>query len=277
MTKRVETFPLNFDAPMWSIEEAVPWIFFGDMREHPSWSELTTLAVGYAAGEVDDRRLSRTQSESCACLQQHLRMLGVISRGSFFTPLIWCRLAIQFWLEHGGHQKIFTTAMTRWVIEKNKGGMAFVSYKNSSHPNGREIPMEAFLFGVIEMSALLKSEWFYLCRSRKDNQNAEAESTGNRSAESQVGSNLLAAVKSAVQELSNGKQGKALFLRKPDPATGKFRFIGLREELCDAIYAISADISGKRLLKNGRYQKAYAKNSVIKAISKIAICRRSWA
>ena len=277
MTNQPKIFPLNFDAPMWSVEEAVPWIFFGDSSEHSLWSEVTRIAVGYVVGEVDDRELSKSQSEAYANLQRHIRMLGDLSRSTSFPPVVWCRLAVQFWLKHGGRQKVFTSAMTRWVIVMNRGGIAFVSYVSGDNKNGREMPLEAFLLDNIEESELLKNNWSYRHQSGKSNQQTKTESTGGRSDESQVGSKLLSAVKVAVQKLFDDKRGGKLFLRKPDPATGKFRFIGLREELYEEIHGISPNFRGKRLLNNGRYQKGYAKGVVIKAISKVAICRRSWA
>lgn len=277
MTNRAEKFPLNFDARTWSIEEAVPWIFFGDSSEDQSWSQTTELAVGYVAAEVDDRKVSRSQSADFAPLQRHLRMLGVLTRDTSFTPLIWCRVAIQFWLKHGGRQEKFISAMTQWVETKNKGSVAVVNYKNVDHPNGREIPFEVFLLGNIGSFELLKAEWVSRSLSGKSATQVKEKSTSKRSAESQVGSNLLSAVKAAVQDLKNSRQGRKKFLKTPDPATGRFRFIGLRAELYEAIHAISPDISRKRLLKNGKTKKAYAQSSVIKAISTVAICRRSWA
>lgn len=276
MSNKEEKFPLNFDAPTWSIEEAVPWIFFGDRSKEQSWSQVTKLAIGYVAGEVDDRTVSRSQSASLADLQRHLRVLGVLSRNTSFTPLIWCRVAIQFWLKNGGRQQKFISAMIHWANAKNKSNVVAVNYKDIDCQNDQEISFEVFLFGKIASSELLKVKWVSKSLSSKSATQAKARSTKKRSAESQVGSNLLAAVKVAIQNLKDGKQSRKMFLRTPDPATGKFRFIGLREELYEAIYAISADISRKRLLKNGKYKESYSEFSVIKAISKVAICRRSW-
>lgn len=276
MTAKPKKFPLNFDAPSWSIEEAVPWIFFGDSCEEQTWEQVTKLAVGYVAGEVDDGRLPRNQSAAFAAIQRHIRMLGVLSRGTGFSPLIWCRMAIQFWLKHGGRQQKFISAMTRWVRARSKDGMALVSYTNDDHPDGQEIPLEVFLFGTIEARSLLNNAWAYQSSSANSSATSKSKSPRKRSAESQVGSNLLAAVKVAVQNWKNDKQGEKLFLRKPDPVTGKSRFIGTRDELYEEICQISPDISGQRLLKNGQQKKRYSKGSVTKAISMVAICRRSW-
>lgn len=276
MTAKPKKFPLNFDAPSWSIEEAVPWIFFGDSCEEQSWEQVTKLAIGYVAGEVDDGRLPRNQSAAFAAIQRHLRMLGVLSRGTGFSPLIWCRMAIQFWLEHGGCQQKFISAMTRWVNAKSKGDVAVVRYANDDHPSGQEIPLEIFLFGTIEPCSLLNNAWAYQSSSDDSSATSKSNSPRKRSAESQVGSNLLATVKVAVQNWKNDKQGEKLFLRRPDPVTGKFRFIGTREELYDEILAFSPGLSGKRQLKNGQKKEPYSKASVTKAISMVAICRRSW-
>lgn len=277
MSDKEEKFPLNFDATTWSIEEAVPWIFFGDASVEHSWPEVTKLAVGYVVGEVDDGRLSRHQSEVFSGLQKHLRKLGVLQRDTAITPLVWCRVAIQFWLEHGGRQRKFVSAMTRWVQAKNKGGVAMVRYTNQKYPSGREIPLDVFLFRNIDDTTFLNTELKYPSLGTKTAKQAKAKSTDKRSAESQVGSNLIAAVKLAVQESKNGRQGRKNFLRTSDPVTGKFRFIGSREDLFAEIHAISPDIRRERLMKNGETKEAYKKDSVIRAISKVAICRLSWA
>ena len=276
MTAKPKKFPLNFDAPTWSIEEAVPWIFFGDSCEEQSWGQVTKLAVGYVAGEVDDGCLKKNQSEAFAAIQKPLRALGVLSRGTGFSSLIWCRIAIQFWLEHGGRQQKFISAMTRWVKAKSKGGVAVVRYTNDDHPDGQEMPLEVFLFDTIDDSTILKTEWGYRNLSANATTTPKTKLPAKRSAESQVGSNLLAAVKVAVQNLKNGRRGENLFLRKSDPVSGKLRFIGTREDLYQGIYKISTDISGMRHLNKGQQKERYSKASVIKAISIVAICRRSW-
>lgn len=281
MSDKEEKFPLNFDDKTWSVAEAVPWIFFGDGSAEQSWSEVTKLAVGYVVGEVDDGRLSRRQSAALSGLQTCLRNLGVLQRDTAIAPLLWCRIAIQFWLEHGGRQRKFVSAMTRWVKAKNRNGIAMVSYTNARNPNGREVPLEVFMFGTIDDAELFKTEWKYSAQSTPLSNQAKvktkAKSTEKRSAESQVGSNLLAAVRLAVQELKNNRQSRKMFLRTADPDMGKFRFIGSREDLYAEILAISPDIRRKRQLKNGMTKKAYAESSVIKAISRVAICRLSWA
>ena len=80
MSNKKERFPLNFDAPTWSVAEAVPWIFFGDISEMPSWSKMTKFAVGYVVGEEDDCGLSTNQSTAYTALQDALRVLGVVGQ-----------------------------------------------------------------------------------------------------------------------------------------------------------------------------------------------------
>lgn len=282
MNDKEEKFPLNFDDKTWSVEEAVPWIFLGNGSKSSSSSKRTKFIVGYVLGEEDDRELRPAETKAYSDLQEALRShLGTLSRGSSFPPLVWCRAAIQIWLKDGGYQQTFIAAMTRWVRAKSRNDAAMVTYTNAKNPNGREVPLEVFMFGSIDGTELCKTEWKYSAQTAPLSKQPKAKTNTNsiekRSAESQVGSNLLAAVRLAVQELKNDRQGRKMFLRTADPDTEKFRFIGAREDLYTQIISISPDIGRKRILKNGKTKKAYAESSVIKAISRVAICRLSWA
>ena len=276
VTNKSRSFPLDFDDKHWSVEEALPWVFFGDFNAEKTWADRTQYAVSYVVAEADDRTPSIYSCEHIKQLQKSLRACGIVRRNSTFTPLVWCRLAVQFWLANGYGQEVFTSAMTCWVKRKNRGGVAFVSYKCADSSKRRRIPLEAFLFGCPEFPDFLNAKWLYLHIADVQLPKAKSKKKVGRSDEHQVGKNLIGTVKKYVAELAINKRGKSFFLRDPDPQTGKFRYTGLRDELYDAICRIGPDIRGTSQLENGRNQKAYAKSSVIKAISKVVICRRSW-
>lgn len=283
MTKLSKSFTLSFDAPHWSTEEAVPCIFFGDL-DVADPQLVAQEIVKYVVNENEGAALKAqigNQFQMVVALQMILiRLLpsgATPSRKNGYHPLVWCRLAVQFWLKYGGRQESFLSTMTQWIKANNKGGVAFVSYKCNGISTRRKIPLGAFLFGGAELPDLVQTEWLYKRRSVNHLPKGKSKPRGGRSDENQVGSNLLGAVKNAVAELAKNKRGKMLFLRTPDPATGKFRYKGLRGELYANVCTISPDISGERQLKNKRKSKAYAESAVLKAISKVVICRRSWA
>lgn len=285
VTKGASPFLLNFDDSDWSFEDAVPAIFLSDCdpaqcrRLSP---DMISFLLNEGGGNALAAELGKKRVELIDALHSYL--MNVIFRPSLpdrkkaHPPIIWCRIATQFWLINGGRQESFMSAMTNWIRKKNKWGTAYVRGRSQSGGKSSRMPLEAFLFGGSELPDLITTDWAYKHRSGTHNQKPKAKSklAGNRSDEDQVGSHLLPAVQNAVQKLSNDPNGRKLFLHKPDPKTGKFRYKGLRDELYDAIYEMSSDISSKRQLKNGQYQKPYAKGSVKKAISKVAICRRAW-
>ena len=279
MTTGSKLFPLNFDEPYWAIEDALRWVFLGSFDV-----PVSTLIVKYLVNEDEGRSLKPLVGNGYGYVEKLQKFLIVqLFRGSIpnrmdkFSPLVWCRLAVQFWMEYGGSQSAFTSAMTQWVKYKNRGGVAFISYRYNENTKRRKIPLEAFLFGGSELPDLIQTEWLYKYRSDAQLPKAILKTPSSRSDENQVGTNLLGAVKNAIAELVRGKRGKSFPFRKPDPETGKYRYKGLRGELYDELYQISPEFSEGQQLKDGRIRKPYAKSAVLKAISKVAICRRSWA
>ncbi|RKT63096.1 hypothetical protein DFR40_0146 [Azonexus fungiphilus] len=275
MANKSKVFPLDFDAQEWTLEAALPWVFFGDFRDKESWTDLTDFAIKFMVGDVDERSNSIHLKPYTRELQKHFREHGVMRRHTAFSPLVWCRLAIQFWLKLGGRQEAFMSAMTKWVRKQNKGGMAFVVYRCASTGKKRRMPMEAFLFGR-ELPDLMSTEWEYKQKAVSSPKlNGKSLCKGARIDEDKVGANLLGALRSAVADLAKGTRNKSSLLRRLDPETGKYRYRGGREDLLGEVCLQEDGAKGKWRFKNGG-GGPYATSALLKAVSMVAICRKSW-
>ena len=128
-------FPLDFNATVWSVEVAAPWIFFGDWcvaQTTNKNSALIHIANQFVHGTSigAEKILSRQITQQIETLAAYVkRRLGALSESTAFPPLVWCRLAIQFWLEAGGQQKLVLIGYASWIIKKNRACPVFVFYE----------------------------------------------------------------------------------------------------------------------------------------------------
>ncbi|QRM20740.1 hypothetical protein GBK02_15835 [Dechloromonas sp. TW-R-39-2] len=277
MAKISKVFPLDFNAQEWTVEEALPWVFFGDDSGKGIWKEQAEFNVQFVVGEADERSNNIHLKTCTRRLQKYFREHGEVRRCTAFSPLVWCRLAIQFWLMLGGRQEAFMSAMTDWIKTKNKGGKAFVAYCCATTGKKGRMPMEAFLFGGDELPDLKATEWKYKQKAATlPPHKVESQRSKVRTDEDQVGANILVAVKHAVSEVIGKKRGESLYLRGTDKKTGKKRYRGTKYDLLEEICPAGKDSGGRWRLANGNGISLYAESTLMKAISKVAICRKSW-
>lgn len=284
MAKTSTDFLLNFNDSHWSFEDAVPAIFLGDweadQRKRLS-PDLILVLLNEGEGRALGAALPKERLEGIAALHDFLINKifkpSLPSRERSLSPIIWCRIAIQFWLMHGGRQEIFVSAMTRWIKSKHKEGAAYVVYRSANEERRKKIPMEAFLFGGVRLPPLLETEWEYKhTRNSQQQPKQQNKKGGKRSDKDQVGAHLLSAVKHAVSEVIGKKRGESLYLRSTDKETGKHRYRGTKYDLLEEICPAGKDSGGRWRLANGNGISLYAESTLMKAISKVAICRKSW-
>lgn len=170
MTAGIESkFPLDFNYEVWTVEKAIPWIFFGDWHvDEPNnrtvaHKHIANLFV-HGSSIHAERIISSEKRRLVEDLSIYLkRRLGPLDATSAFSPLAWCRLAIQYWLHMGRGQGLFLNAYVNWVIEKNNGGPAFVIYEesdvNSALSRKKKMLLDAFLFGEVKDSLIKSAKW----------------------------------------------------------------------------------------------------------------------
>lgn len=252
MAKISKDFPLDFNAQEWTVEEALPWVFFGDYWNNDNWTDLSEFTLRFVVGEADERSALRYLTEDTRALQKHFREHGVMRRQTSFSPLVWCRLAIQLWLKRGGRQETFMLAMSEWIRKKNKGGAAYVFYRHPNTGKNRKMSMDAFLFAGSELPDLQKTQWKYKQKAATlPPPKVESQRSEGRTDENQVGANLLAAVKVAVADLVESKRNKSSLLRGPGPNSERCRFRGRREDLLNEICRKEPSAKGKWTFRNG--------------------------
>lgn len=273
MSNVVKPFPLNFDDDYWRIEEAVPFIFFGDLALNKQESEEI---VKYVSNEIEEGSLLKERGNQFRLiepLQQYLIRLvperSIIDRKMSYSPLVWCRIAVQFWLTYGGRQKKFTLAMTQWIKNKNKLGRGFVFYDSKpDNVGGRsknKMPLEIFFFDNIDINDTVDKN--YRLKSVKPKvatPQIKPPKSSKRSIENSIGKNVLDFVKDLVWEAAKDRSIRNL-RRRPDPDTQRYRYTGSRSDLYDVLCAIDPQC------------EKYAKTVIFKAISQVATCRKYWS
>ena len=273
MTNREKNFPLNFNANYWSIEEAVPYIFFGDLTPNEKVSEEI---VRYVSNEIEETSLIKQWDNEVyliELLQPYLiRLLPeelVMDRKIYYPPVVWCRIAVQFWLEHGSRQQTFIAAMTQWIKSKNQSGQVFVFYDvKPDNIGGRtkgKMLLEVFLFGAIDIKdAENKNYRLNLAKTKEAVSQVKQPKSSKRSIQNSIGRNALAYVENLVKEAAESRSIRELH-RKPDPNTQLYGYTGSRLDLYEALCALHPQCKTR-----------YAKTVVIKAISQVAMCRKYW-
>lgn len=271
-TQDVLSFPLNFDAKQWAVEDAVPWIFFWE-EANSSFQSISTSVVPYLmnhdVGQSLRSQFGKDRFAAIENLQRHL--INLLFRNSTpkpkrgFPPIIWCRVALQYWLNNGGGNEIFLAAMTRWAGNKSKQSPIFVFYDREGSKKKNRVSLVEFLFVDIDIATgNLKN--FRLRRVKQDSPTTKSSPPidSNRSTENSIGRNAISFVRELIEKAAGDRTISNLRSRR-DPTTQKFRYTGTRSELYDDLCRI-----------NDRCATRYRKGVVIKAISLNAKCRKHW-
>lgn len=272
VTKGTNVFPLNFDHSRWAVEEALPWIFFGDLDEITQ-TQVFVRALKYIMNEDDGEAFkTRHPKEFTLAVSLHKflmsnRLQGAIpSRKDCYAPIIWCRFAVQFWLQYGGRQKFFTSAMTDWFERENNKGISFVFYEinRSGSPVKNIILLEKFLFGEVDIR-IGELNSFRLIKNHQEavTSNSKSSLKPIRSIKNSIGNNALAFVRDIIRDAAQDRSIRKL-QRKLDPATQRYRYTGSRQDLY------------KDLCDYKQSTTRYKLSVVIKAISQVAQCRQYW-
>jgi len=273
-TKRSESFPLNFDEASWTIEIAVPLIFFGDFDE-PERQRLSQSAIQFLVNEVGTT-VFKTQYPPLNLIAEelHKELIALRKRGAIadrtegYAPLVWCRLAVQLWLEYGIRQKSFMNPMLHWIKTKCKDGPPLV--KCNLDRNGirktQKIPLTVFLFEDInEANRAPKNPILTISKQHAIVRPLKSTNKSNTKISTSIGKNALDLVLNLVS--TTAKKGEIKNLKaRFDPIHNRFQYIGLRSDLYH-------DLNNLYPEKMGRYKKSV----LIKAISQAAICRKYFA
>jgi hypothetical protein len=193
---------------------------------------------------------------------------SVLSRKSEFSPLVWCRLAVQFWMIYGGRQNAFLSSMTKWIKDKNKKSSAFVFYEtNIGEPLVTvKLPLSVFLLDDFDIHNV--SAGGYRLKNIKQlpdrSSSVKPKSSPKRSRQSSIGTNAITFVKDLIQKAAKDPTITNL-KKKPDPTTQLYRYTGRRIDLYGELCDFDQELRTK-----------YKQSVVIKAISLLAKCRKYW-
>ena len=123
---RMKSQTLNFDEDDWACERALSEIFLRDLEQRGPGSFCEKI-IKYILNEADASSIhghSHLQLKMARALKNYLEDVfpeKALARGKKYSPIVWCRVATQFWLQFGGRQGEFMSQMTDWLQKKYRG------------------------------------------------------------------------------------------------------------------------------------------------------------
>lgn len=278
IVKKTGVAGLDFDADAWSCEKALPEIFLSDL-DHDGPRSLCEKIVKYLLNEADVPSIEKdSHLWPVRKLKAYLGKIFLeteLVRGEKYSPIVWCRVAIQFWLSAGGRQAVFMAGMTEWLGDQYWGSYPVVEPQQRADAERYQVPVEVFLFAA-KLRCPLSSGWQLKSEMSMGMRRILKKKVPVRTKEDEVGRNLLATVRAAVKALRTDWRTRKHFVTGLDVKTGKVRFRGRRDDLYDLISRRHDEIGVVPGRKENDSITRYKKSTVIRAISTLAICRRSW-
>jgi len=278
--KRTKSQTLNFDEDEWSCERALSEIFLWDLEQRGPGS-LCEKIVKYLLNEADASSIhghTHLHLKMARALRGYLESVfpeKALARGKKHPPIVWCRVATQFWLQFGGRQAEFMSQMTEWLRKKYRGGCSVVEPQRRANSVRYQLPVNVFLFAD-ELRCPLSSGWQLNSKVTRGPRGILKKKDPVRTKEDEVGRNLLATVRAAVEALRTDWRTRKHFVTGLDAKTGKVRFRGRRDDLYDLISRNYDEVGVVPGRGKDESKKRYTKSTVIRSISELAICRRSW-
>lgn len=275
------TFPLDFNATSWTIEEALRWVFLGSLASGDS--KERERAVAYVLtrleGEKPDKSVGlsietkKIVDDVLSFLQQFRQTL---SGSGELEPVVWSRLATQYWLEYGGCYRPFMSAMGTWLDDLGDSTVRVAPRRkprsvdrpgtgSARRRKPKQVAIASFLldpFPTGHYGGRLVS--VTSADKRTETQSPPQAINREERLKKMLGTNLYGSVKQVIEDaIASGSIPKLRAQR--DPKTGRFPYTGRHQDLCVAIF--------------GRYEKelkAYAPSSRDRAIRAFVVSRRSW-
>ncbi len=266
---------LDFNANTWPVSVAITRVFFADLYLN---NKLDAEAVAeyfeffLTGDDVLRKSPPRDHAKVIELLSKHLKTYSTtFDATTELSPLTWSRVAIDFWLSIGGRQQSFIDAFSRWAFESTKKWPCWVvpqkkKTKTRKHGNNTiEFPLDVFLLASIDKASIVGQQWRLDIRelpllNSPSHQNIRSKNN----IEDIVGANAYALIKTSIIEAAANRIFKNIS-KKTIPETNKFRYTGQRRDLLDELKKFNPEI------------KKYSDSVVIKAISRLATCRVSWA
>lgn len=271
--KQTQVFPLNFNAESWALDEVVCWVFFGSTPTPDSleWIKATKSVIGKITGAESAKTvlLPLTTKEKTESLLAFFRRLSSDWKSNLeLPPVVWSRLAIQYWLTHGGRQDLFMKEFLSWL--KNASNVVVqiepvsLDGKNISGEKLKEVELSAFIFNSVNLKKCIQRRVSLKSIGYGKSGKVAVSKSGAKSVEEKLGSGLFRCVKWIIEDAIQSRSIANLSSRL-DPKSGRYQFTGRHGDLCKDIFR--------------QYQeetKQYSESTIERAVRELVASRRSW-
>ena len=271
--KQTQAFPLDFNAKSWTLEEAVCSVFFGSTptRRSLEWVRVTKFILAKLANSdvLPNGSPSQPTMKTAISLLRFLRRLSTDWKSDLeLPPVVWSRLAIQYWLLHGGRQELFMKSFVSWL--KNSENIVVVMESVSlggqtiEGAQIREVGLPVFLFDPTNLKRVIQRRVILKAIRRGKSGGGAVTKGGEDAIEKMLGVGLYRCVKGIVEDaIQSG--GISNLSSKRDPKSGRYQFTGRHVDLYKDIC---------RQYKKETEQ--YSRSTLSRAIRALVAPRRSW-
>lgn len=270
--KQEQVFPLDFNAESWTLEEAVRYVFFGDYpaSESGEWA----WATEHVLAKLTDADLpGEDESNSLLAKKRAIELIKFLhplvskwQMGWSYSPMVWSRVAIQYWLKKGGCQKRFLNKLVSWLYTTRRNvwlvESIFPAGKMINGGRAKEVDAAIYLLGAFDINKAIYQ------KTEKKTKSSIAKKSRKKldfdALKAKFGPNACECVKSIVEDAISS--GNILNLTsRLDPETGRYQFTGRHPDLLnDVCRQYSEEID------------PYARSTVDRVLRGLVASRRSW-
>ncbi len=272
--KQTQVFPLDFNAESWTLEEAVRHVFFCDYLA--SASGEGALATEHVLAKLKDADLPEEGHDDGISFLAKKRAVNLIkflqplfSKSQMdcsYSPMVWSRLAIQYWLKNGGCQNRFMNKLVSWLNKtRNSSWLVESIFPEGKATNGgrvKEVDAAVYLLGNFDINKTIHQKTKKIANGSiaiKSRKKIDFDKL-----KAKFGPNVCECVKSVVEDaLQRGNISN--LTSRLDPKSGRYQFTGLFPDLLKDIcrqYDSEFD--------------QYARSTVGRVLRGLVASRRSW-
>ena len=281
-SREQDAFPLDFGAVSWTTESAVKWIFYRADADAKGGEECSLFVSSVLEGLSSPAQqalesLTPDKQRGAKNLVSFLRERGAeVWASGGLPPIVWSKVAIHYWLQYGGGNLAFMTALSDWLRESGEVGLRVSPRTRSkSSENARKdggpkwkgapVSLATFLLDPLVGGHFGQRQVTIDKHEPKRVIPQKVVKVGRDDAlRKMLGTNLYDTVKSVIDDAAASGSIPKLS-RKKDLKSGRLTYTGMHSELCEAI----DQCYGQRTQK-------YKPSTLERAIRALVVSRKSW-
>ena len=269
---QTQAVPLDFKAAGWTLEEVALHVFAGGSKlegDTPKDKIAERILKTLSDQSVPLKPSPLSQTDALKPIRSFFRSFRNDWDSNFeLPPIVWCGLAFQFWLAHGGCNEEFQRAFADWI--KTSGNCA-IGMKPIPHPIKKvasprifEIDLTVFLFERQYLRRAIKWPETFAAIGRKNSVGATVQQNRVDKIKTMLGSGSVGCIQEILDDaLQSGSI--ANLSPKCDSKSGRYQYTGRHEDLCRDIFKVYKSELGR-----------YELGTIGRALRDLVACKKHW-